>query len=167
MEVVAIAIVGRNGVIGDGLSQPFEFPEDWRRFKQVTLGHPLIMGRRTVDSIGRFLPGRTTVVVTRTPNSVRIPDGAAARVAGSLTEALAIAAALDDRVYVAGGGTIYAQAWPYLTDLDLTEVHADAAGDVRFPAVDPAEWVESRREPHGPFDFVGYRRRTPALPLPQ
>ncbi len=166
MEVIAIALVARNGVIGDGTAQPFSFAEDWRRFKRVTLGHPLIMGRRTVEAIGRFLPGRTTIVVTRHPGRVIVPDGADARVAGSLVEALRVAAALDDVVFVAGGGTIYEQAWPYLTALDLTDVHADAAGDVRFPDVDPGEWEETRREPGPEFDFVGYRRRSPARPLP-
>nr|NLI49573.1 dihydrofolate reductase [Propionibacterium sp.] len=167
MEVIAIALVARNGVIGDGAGQPFSFVEDWRRFKAVTLGHPLVMGRRTVDAIGRYLPGRTTIVVTRHPGRVVVPEGADARVVGSVAEALSVAAALDDIVYVAGGGTIYQQAWPYLTALDLTEVHADAAGDVRFPVVDPAEWAEVRRQPGPEFDFVGYRRRSVARPLPE
>ncbi len=165
-EIVAIALVARNGVIGDGAAQPFSFAEDWARFKRVTLGHPLVMGRRTHDAIGRFLPGRTTIVVTRNPAAVRLPEDADAHVAGSVEEALTLAAALDDHVFVAGGGTVYEQAWPYLTALDLTEVHADAAGRVRFPDVDPADWSEERREQRGAFDFVGYRRRGPARPLP-
>lgn len=166
MEIVAIALVARNRVIGDGQTQPFSFAEDWARFKRVTLGHPLVMGRRTHDAIGRFLPGRTTIVVTRHPATLRIPPDAAARTADSVEGALALAAGLDDVVFVAGGGTVYAQAWPYLTALDLTEVHADAVGHVRFPDVDPAEWAEVRREPRAGFDFVGYRRRDPARPVP-
>lgn len=160
VRIIAIAIVGRNGVIGDGASQPFAFAEDWARYKRVTLGHPLIMGRRTHEAIGRWLPGRTTIVVTRHPETVELPtDGRAdGRTAGSVDEALALAASLDDTVYVAGGGEVYRQAWPHLTDLDLTEVHADADGSVTFPVVDPAEWIEVRREPRGEFDFVGYRR---------
>ena len=161
MPVIAIAIVAANGVLGDGKKQPFEFPEDWARYKRVTLGHPMIMGRATHDAIGRWLPGRTTIVVTRTPQAVELPtDGRAdGRAVASLDEALALARSLDDTVYVAGGGQVYAQAWDELDELDLTEVHADAAGSVVLPEVDPAVWEEYRREPRGAFDFVGYRRR--------
>lgn len=162
MRIIAIAIVANNGVLGDGERQPFEFAEDWARYKQVTSGHPMIMGRRTLDAIGRWLPGRATIVVTSRPQSVELPtDGKATGFAvESLEAALQLAKTLDQQeIYVAGGGSIYRQAWPYLTDLDLTEVHADANGEVRFPEVDPADWIEVRREPRGQFDFVGYRRR--------
>jgi dihydrofolate reductase len=157
-RVIAIAIVGANGVLGDGQSQPFSFAEDWARYKRVTLGHPLIMGRRTHDAIGRFLPGRTTIIVSRHPERVAIPGGVDAHAVSSVDEALDLAASLDDVVYVAGGGEVYRQAWPRLTELDLTMVHADADGSVFFPAVDPAQWREVRREPRGEFDFVGYER---------
>ena len=161
MPVIAIAIVAANGVLGDGEKQPFEFAEDWARYKRVTLGHPMIMGRATHDAIGRWLPGRTTIVVTRTPERVELPTGGTAdgRAVASLDEALELARSLDDTVYVAGGGEIYRQAWDDLDELDLTEVHADAEGSVVLPAVDPAVWEEFRREPRGEFDFVGYRRR--------
>ena len=161
MPVIAIAIVAANGVLGDGEKQPFEFPEDWARYKRVTLGHPMIMGRATHDAIGRWLPGRTTIIVTRTPQAVELPtDGRAdGRAVASLDEALALARSLDDTVYVAGGGQVYAQAWDELDELDLTEVHADAEGSVVLPEVDPAVWEEYRREHRGEFDFVGYRRR--------
>lgn len=164
MRITAIAIVGANGVIGDGERQPFEIAEDWARFKKVTHGHPLIMGRRTHDAIGRWLPGRATIVVTRTPDSVVLPAPDQGRTTGyavgSLEAALELAAELDDDVvYVAGGGTIYEQAWPRVTDLDLTEVHQEAEGSVHLPPVDPDEWLEVSREPHDGFDFVSYRRR--------
>ncbi len=161
MSVIAIAIVARNGVLGDGEKQPFEFAEDWARYKKVTLGHPMIMGRATHDAIGRWLPGRTTIVVTREEASVELPDDprVTARVVGSVDEALRLARSLDDTVYVAGGGQIYRAAWDSLDELDLTEVHADADGAVVFPAIDPEMWEEYRREPRGEFDFVGYRRR--------
>ena len=158
MRTIAIAIVAANGVLGDGASQPFQFAEDWARYKRVTLGHPMIMGRRTHEAIGRFLPGRTTIVVTRDPRSVAVPPGADAHVVDSPDAALALARSLDDTVFIAGGGEVYRWAWPHLTELDLTEVHADAEGSVVFPPIDPAEWVEVRREPRGAFDFVGYRR---------
>ena len=161
MELTAIAIVDANGVIGDGERQPFEIAEDWARFKRVTDGHVLIMGRRTHEAIGRWLPGRTTIVVTRTPEKVELPrDGRAeGRAVGSLEEAIELARSLDDVVYVAGGGTIYEQVWPLLTDLDLTEVHAQAEGSVRMPPVVPSQWQEVSREPRDGFDFVHYRRR--------
>ena len=132
MPVIAIAIVAANGVLGDGEKQPFEFAEDWARYKRVTLGHPMIMGRVTHEAIGRWLPGRTTIVVTRSPEAVDLPTDARAegRTAGSVAEALDLARSLDDTVYVAGGGTVYAQAWDALDELDLTQVHADAVGSV-------------------------------------
>lgn len=155
---IAIAIVAANGVLGDGERQPFAFAEDWRRYKAVTLGHPMIMGRRTLDAIGRFLPGRTTIVVTRHPASLPLPPDVDAHVVSSVDEALALAASLDETVFVAGGGEIYRQAWDHLTGLDITEVHADAEGSVTFPEIDPGQWREVRREPRGEFDFVGYER---------
>lgn len=161
MSVIAIAIVARNGVLGDGEKQPFEFAEDWARYKKVTLGHPMIMGRATHHAIGRWLPGRTTIIATRDPSSVELPGDprVTAHVVGSVEEALELARSLDDTVYVAGGGQIYRAAWDALDELDLTEVHADAEGSVVFPEVDPGVWREYRREPRGEFDFVGYRRR--------
>lgn len=160
MQLIAIAIVGANGVIGDGAHQPFEIPEDWARFKRVTSGHPLIMGRRTHDAIARWLPNRTTIVVTTRPDTVELPVGDRARglAVPGVDEAIEAALRLDDVVYVAGGGTVYRQAWDRLTDLDLTEVHATAPGTVFFPEIDPARWLEVSREPHDGFDFVGYRR---------
>lgn len=161
MRIIGIAIVASNGVIGDGQRQPFEIAEDWARYKRVTLGHPMIMGRGTHDAIGRWLPGRTTIVVTSRPDSVELPTNGKAdgRAVASLDEALALARTLDDEVYVAGGGTIYRQAWPELTDLDLTEVDAEAEGTVHFPAVDPADWLEVGRQPRDGFAFVQYRRK--------
>ncbi len=160
MPVIAIAIVAANGVIGDGERQPFEYAEDWARYKKVTLGHPMIMGRKTFEAIGRWLPGRTTIVVTRDPDAIELPtDGrATGHAVTSYEEALKLARSLDDTVFVAGGGTIYERSWPDLDALDLTEVHADAEGSVRFPEVDPEHWRETRREPQGEFDFVGYER---------
>lgn len=161
MRIIGIAIVGSNGVIGDGERQPFEIADDWARYKRVTHGHPMIMGRGTHDAIGRWLPGRTTIVVTREPARIELPtDGrAVGHAVASLDEALELARSLDDEIYVAGGGTIYRQAWPVLTELDLTEVDAAAEGTVFFPEVDPGEWQEVSREPRDGFAFVRYLRR--------
>ena len=161
MKLIAIAVVAANGVIGDGHDQPFKFPEDWARFKQVTMGHPMIMGRRTHDAIGRWLAGRTTIVVTSDPEGVELPvEGRAVGYAvASLEEALDLAKTLDDEIYVAGGGSIYVQAWPELTELDLTEVDAEADGTVFFPPIEPTEWQEVSREQRDGFAFVHYLRQ--------
>ncbi len=161
MRIIAIAIVGSNGVIGDGERQPFEIAEDWERFKAVTMGHPLVMGRRTHEAIGRWLPGRTTIVITTNPQRVELPapgSAATGHAVGSLDEALELAGSLDATVYVAGGGTVYHAVWPRLTDLDITEVDAAAEGTVHIPQIDPAEWHEVAREQRDGFAFVQYTR---------
>ena len=161
MRIIGIAIVGSNGVIGDGHSQPFQIAEDWERYKRVTMGHPMILGRRTHEAIGRWLPGRTTIVVTSNPERIELPadGGATGYAVSSLEEALDLARSLDDEIYVAGGGSIYVQAWPELTELDLTEVDAEAEGSVFFPPVEPTEWQEVSREQRDGFAFVHYLRR--------
>jgi dihydrofolate reductase len=154
-EVIGIAAVARNGVIGSGNDIPWRIPEDWARFKAITMGHVLIMGRRTYDSIGRPLPGRTTVVVTRDPHWHA--DGVL--VAADLDEAFARAHALSPtKVFVAGGGQIYAAAWNRLDRLEITEVDAEPVGDVRFPVIGP-EWAETNREPRDGFTFIAFEKR--------
>ena len=166
VRIIAIAIVGSNRVIGDGTRQPFEIAEDWERFKAVTMGHPLVMGRRTHEAIGRWLPGRTTIVVTSQPSRIELPTKATATgyAVDSVAAALDLARSLDDVVFVAGGGTVYEAAWPQLTELDLTEVDAAAEGTVIFPRIDPAQWREVSREPRDGFAFVEYRRVAPSGP---
>lgn len=156
MRVIAIAVVGRNGVIGDGHDQPFKFREDFERFKAVTMGHPIIMGRHTLDAIGSYLPGRTTIVVSRDPEQIELSDreSAPSFAVGSVELALELAEALDDVCFVCGGGQVYRNMWDYLTELDITEVHTEAPGSVTFPDVDPDDWRELCREPRGEFDFT-------------
>ncbi len=150
MSIVLIAAVGANGVIGRDNDLPWRIREDLQHFKQLTLGHTLVMGRKTYDSIGRPLPGRRTVVVTRQPDWSA--DGV--RVVHTLEEALTEGGDL----YVAGGGEIYRQALPYADRLELTEVDQCPAGDVTFPAFDRSDWTETARDPHDGFSFVSYRR---------
>ncbi|TQJ17828.1 dihydrofolate reductase [Kribbella jejuensis] len=150
MTVILIAAVGQNGVIGRDNDLPWRIREDLQHFKQLTLGHTLVMGRKTYDSIGRPLPGRRTVVVTRQPDWSA--DGV--EVVHTLEEALKY----DGTLYVAGGGEIYRQALPYADTLELTEVHQSPAGDVTFPALPAHHWTETARDPHDGFDFVSYRR---------
>jgi dihydrofolate reductase len=155
MTVILIAAVGSNGVIGRDNDLPWRIREDLQRFKQLTLGHTLVMGRKTYDSIGRPLPGRRTVVVTRQPDWSAQAEGVA--VAHRLDDALKVASGND--VYVAGGGEIYRQALPLADRLELTEVAQSPAGDVTFPALNQAEWTETARTPRDGFTFVTYTRR--------
>lgn len=158
VDVVGIAAVARNGVIGSGNDIPWRIPEDWQRFKRLTMGQVLIMGRKTYDSIGRPLPGRTTLVITRD----RRWRGEGVRAVPTLDEAFALAAGLTpESVFVAGGGEIYQQAWDRLTRLEVTEVDLQPEGDVTFPAIDPVHWHETERDVRDGFAFVSYRRRAP------
>jgi dihydrofolate reductase len=155
-RIIGIAAVARNGVIGADGDIPWRIPEDWRRFKRLTTGQVLVMGRKTWASIGRPLPGRTTYVVTRD----RMWRGEDVYAVPSLDEAFAAAAAREPAtVYVAGGGEIYRAAWDRLTGLEITEVDAEPAGDVMFPAIEAGEWQETVRDAHDGFAFVTYVRR--------
>lgn len=140
-RLTLIAARGRNGVIGDGAAMPWHLPADLRFFKETTTGGVLVMGRGTWDSIGRALPGRRTIVVTRQ----RDWSAPGAEVAHSLPEALLMAG--DGEVFVAGGGEIYAQTIAAADRLLLTEVDLAPAGSTRFPEVDTALWRETERVP--------------------
>ena len=141
-------------MIGAAGGIPWRIPEDFAHFKQVTLGHTLVMGRATYDSIGRPLPGRTTVVLTRDPTW----SAGGVLVACSLDEALGLAVDLPGEVMVAGGATIYAAALPIADAQILTEVHLSPEGDVRYPRFDRGDWVETGRETGEAYDRVWLRR---------
>jgi len=158
--VVLIAAVARNGVIGADGGMPWHIPADLKRFKRLTMGHPMVMGRKTFDSMGP-LPGRRSIVVTR-DRSWRA-DGA--EVADSLDTALAMAADTDDLVMVVGGGQIYAQAMERADRLEITHLDRAAPGDTVFPAIDPAAWEVTHREDADGFAFVTYDRRRPVSHL--
>ncbi len=154
MRIVAIAGVADNGVIGSGADMVWHIAEDFKRFKAVTTGNTLIFGRRTHEGIGRVLPHRRVIVVTRDQNWS--DDGV--EVAHSIEGALELAAQTPGKVcYVGGGGEVYRAAWPYLTELDITHVHQSPEGETTFPLISRSEWTEVSREPHGGFDFVQYR----------
>lgn len=158
-RVTLVAALARNGVIGDGAEIPWRIPGEQRRFKELTLGHTLVMGRATYDSIGRPLPGRTTVVLTRDPGW----SAEGVLVAHDLDEALALAEDLPGQVMVAGGAQVYAAALPRADEQVLTEVDLEPEGDVVYPAFDRAEWTEVSREPASgdgtAYDVVTWRRR--------
>jgi dihydrofolate reductase len=149
-----VAAVADNGVIGADGDIPWRIPADFAHFKALTLGGVLVMGRATYESIGRPLPGRTTIVLTRDPAWT----AAGVQIASSLDEALALAAG---DVFVAGGSAVYAAALPVATHQVLTEVHASPAGDTRYPEFDRDEWIETRREKHDgepAYEFVWLER---------
>jgi dihydrofolate reductase len=152
MTVILIAAVGGNGVIGRDNDLPWRIREDLQHFKELTLGHTLVMGRKTYESIGRPLPGRRTVVLTRRPDWSA--DGV--EVAHTVDDALKLADGND--VYVAGGGEIYRAALPYADRLELTEVDQSPDGDVTFPVFDRSSWTETARVPREGFTFVSYTR---------
>jgi dihydrofolate reductase len=156
-KIIGIAAVAANGVIGTGNDIPWRIPADWQRFKALTMGEVLIMGRKTYDSIGRALPGRITFVITRD----RMWRGDGVRAVPSVDEAFAQALQLNPQtIFVAGGGEIYRAAWHRLTGLELTEVDQNPDGEVTFPPIDPHEWTEIGRESHDGYSFVSYRRRS-------
>ena len=153
-RVVLVAAVAENGVIGADGGIPWRLPGEQAHFKALTLGHTLVMGRATYDSIGRPLPGRTTIVLTRGPTW----SAAGVLVAASFEEALRRADELSGDVMVAGGAQVYAEALPWADEQVLTEVHASPEGDVHYPDFDRAEWVEVRREPKDGYDLVWWER---------
>jgi dihydrofolate reductase len=157
--VVAMA---RNRTIGAGGRMPWHIPEDLKAFRRITTGHPIVMGRKTYQSIGKPLPGRTNFVVSRDPGFT--VDGG--RVVASLDDALAQAAAADipghEEVCVIGGGEIYRQALPLADRIYLTLIDADIDGDAHFPEFDWADYrVVSREERWEPrrFEFIVLSRR--------
>lgn len=152
--MVIVAAVGRNGVIGVDGRLPWSIPEDMAHFKSLTMGHALVMGRETFDSIGRQLPGRLNIVLTR--RSGWTHEGV--RVAGSLDEALELARAHGSDTIIAGGAEVYRSALAFADRMVLTEVEAEPDGDTYFPQVDWSLWTETAREPHTGFSFVTYER---------
>jgi dihydrofolate reductase len=156
-----VVAVAANGVIGRGNALPWRLPADLQHFKRTTLGHPILMGRRTWESIGRPLPGRKNLVLTRAthydaPGATVVHTLAAARLAADGAASL----------MVIGGAELYRALFPDAAVLHLTEVHGDVDGDVRFPEWDRAQWSETWREEHPaderhawPYAFVRLERR--------
>ena len=161
--VALIAAVAANGVIGAGNRLPWRLADDVKRFRALTIGHTVIMGRKTWESLPRALPGRQNIVVTRKRDYAAV----GAEIAGSLSEALGCAR-LPEPVFCIGGSEIYRAALPHATHLYLTEIAKDFEGDARFPHWSRADWRETTREA-GPADtptgfayaYVTYERTTP------
>lgn len=169
--LVLIAAVARNGVIGADNALPWRLSADLKRFKALTMGKPMIMGRKTFESIGKPLPGRETIVVTRSKDFHVAGVHTAASVDDAITLARLRAAAMGaGEIIVAGGGEIYRQTMAAADRLEITHVNLDAPGDAVFPAIDPAIWEPTARslQPAGEKDdgdceFVTYRRKPVAV----
>ena len=167
MRLCLIAAVAENGVVGNNNSLPWHLPADLQYFKHKTLGKPIVMGRKTFESIGRPLPGRTNIVVSRNKSYA----AAGVEVVDSLESSLTLASdiALTDGqedLMVIGGAAIYAAALPLAQCLYITEVHGEVEGDAYFPAVDWSQWREVSRQRHTApepdgydYSFVVYQRR--------
>jgi dihydrofolate reductase len=158
-RIYLVAAVASNGIIGANGGLPWRLPEDLAHFKRLTLGHPVIMGRRTWESLKGPLPGRDNIVVTRTPGY----DAAGAAVASSLEAALALCLG-EPVVFVIGGSRLFAESLPIAAGLVMTEIDRDFEGDTRFPDYDRSRWKETQRERHVTadgmrFDFVLYQPR--------
>jgi len=162
MRLSIIVAMAENGVIGREGGLPWRLSDDLRNFKELTMGHTVVMGRRTWESIGRPLPGRQMVVVSRQPDY----QASGCQVVTSLDDALEIAQQVDDdEVFVIGGAEIYRLALPRVERFYLTRVHADVEGDARFPALDLVAWrlIESKQHDADekneyPFSLEVYER---------
>ena len=156
LKIYLVAAVASNGVIGKNGQLPWHLPEDLKHFKKLTMGHPVIMGRRTWESLPGPLPGRDNIVVTSRAGY----DARGAAVASSLESALALCAG-ETVAFVIGGNRLFADSLPIAAGLVMTEIHRDYAGDTWFPEYDRSRWRESQRESHVSadgmkFDFVLY-----------
>ncbi len=157
-RISIIAAIANHRVIGVNNTLPWHLPEDLKRFRALTMGHHIIMGRKTYESLGRLLPGRTTVIVSRQPGYA--VEGAI--VAASLSAAIA-ACAGDVEVFIIGGAEIYREALTLADCMYLTEIDAEFAGDAWFPEFDRTVWQEVERERFSsseglPCSYVNYRR---------
>ncbi len=146
-----IAAMAKGRVIGRDNTLPWQLPEDLKHFKATTLGKPVIMGRKTWESLGRPLPGRRNIVISR--NADYSPTGG--ELAPSLQAAITMAAEADE-IFVIGGADIYRQALPLAQRLYLTEIALDVAGDAHFPEFALADWSEASRETHTSASGIAY-----------
>lgn len=147
MRISLVVAMSRNGLIGRDGGLPWRLPADLAHFKSVTMGHPIVMGRKTHESIGRPLPGRLNIVVTRR----RGYTAHGCEVASSIDAAIEVAGDVDE-IMVVGGAALYADVLPRAQRIYLTEVNADLAGDTFFPPFNREQWGEVSRESHSADD---------------
>lgn len=170
MRVSSIVAIAKNGVIGRDGGMPWRLPSDMKHFQRTTMGKPLIMGRKTWESVGGYLKGRDLIVITRKG----VQESAGTRVVGSLDDAITLAKEIASQspsppgqdIIIAGGGEIYRQSMALVDRLIVSHVDLDVPGDTFFPAIDPALWTETSRQSKcgterdsAPFDIVMYERK--------
>ena len=160
MSLALIVAMSSNRTIGINNTLPWRCPEDLKHFKALTMGHHMVMGRKTFYSIGKPLPGRTTVVISRN-TSLKI-DGCL--IAHSVAQAIELCGG-DSEIFVVGGAEIYAQTLPLADTLYITEIQQEVLGDAHFPDLDKSVWQETKREPRSQdlpqplhYHFVTYQR---------
>ncbi len=160
MTISAIVVVDQNSGIGKNNQLLVHFPADLKRFKNITTGHSIIMGRKTFDSMGKVLPNRRNIVITRQAD-LSLPG---AEISSSLDEALALCEK-EDEVFVIGGAEIFKQALPKLDRIYLTRIHKSFEADTFFPEISPAEWQEIQKEDFEPdektpfsYSFLTYQK---------
>jgi dihydrofolate reductase len=174
MNILLVAAIAQNGVIGRGNALPWRLKSDMQHFRALTMGKPVVMGRKTYLSIGKPLKDRTTIVVSRDRDFVAAGIVVAPSLDAALTTARGDALRRNaDTIVVAGGAEIYAQAMPVATRLTITRVHKQVDGDAYFPAIDPDEWHERARSEHeaaaedeAAFALVTYERAIDAKMRP-
>lgn len=157
MSVTIVVAVGDNGVIGADGGMPWPPTGDQKQFKELTWGHPIVMGRATFESIGRPLPGRTSIVLTH-DSGYPLPAGALK--ADSLDSALKAAHSLGEDIFLVGGAQVYREALAadVVDRMVVTHVHQSPDGDAWFEPIDPARWTETDRSSHDGYDIVTYQR---------
>lgn len=160
MTVSAVVAIAENNAIGKNNQLLWHLPNDLKHFKQITSGHTVIMGRKTYESVGKPLPNRRNIIITR--QKISIPG---CEVVGSVEEALSLCSA-EQEVFIVGGAEIYRLAMPLTDRIYLTIVHREFEADAYFPAINKAEWMETEREEHGtdekhniPYSFITLQRR--------
>lgn len=166
MELVLVAAIGANRVIGRENGLPWRLKSDLRHFRAITMGKPILMGRKTYLSLGRPLPGRTNIVISRDPGFAAPGIVVAPTLSAALETARGDALRRGaDAIMITGGAELYAQTLAAADRLEITEVHLSPAGDTLFPPIDPRVWREAARAAHPPgpgdeagFDFVSYVR---------
>lgn len=168
MRIALIAAMGKSNVIGYHNRLPWHLSADLKYFKQVTLGKPIIMGRNTFESIGKILPGRQNIVVTKNKNyqiSSLLPDNTSLTIVHSLKDALNAVNGAPDEAMIIGGATLFNEALPLANVLYLTFIHAEFPGDTFFPPIDSKQWQEVWREDHAAdslnpysYSFVTFER---------
>ncbi|WP_242920474.1 dihydrofolate reductase [Pontibacter liquoris] len=160
--IAIVVAVAENNVIGKDNQLIWHLPADLKHFKQITMGHPMLMGRKTYESIGKPLPGRTTIIITTQPDYT----AAGCLVAHSIEEALKTGRELDQQLYLIGGAEIYKQALPHVDTIYLTRLHHTFEGDTYFPELKAEDWQVVSEENHTPdeknkysYSFVELRRK--------